>query len=75
MKISIRNTIIKIINIQTVLIILMLILPSIVHAQAIPGGDPDSAPVDGGLSLLIAGGVGYGVKKMRARKKQSEIEK
>jgi len=33
------------------------------------GGDPNSAPVDGGLSLLIAGGVGYGIKKMRVNRK------
>ncbi len=33
-----------------------------------PGTDPDSAPVDGGLSLLIVGGIGYGIKKMREKK-------
>ena len=32
--------------------------------QAAPG-----IPIDGGLSALIAGGVGYGVKKMRDRKR------
>lgn len=32
--------------------------------QAAPG-----IPVDGCLSALIAGGVGYGVKKMRDRKR------
>ncbi|MBN8836389.1 MAG: hypothetical protein J0I09_03970 [Sphingobacteriia bacterium] len=31
---------------------------------------PSDAPVDGGLSLLVAGGVGYGIKKMREHKKQ-----
>jgi hypothetical protein len=48
----------------------VLLLPVLVHAQgpSDPGGDPD-VPIDGGLSLLIAGGVGYGVKKMRAKKK------
>lgn len=37
------------------------------------GGNPDEpAPIDGGLTLLLATGVGYGVKKWRdARKKQS----
>lgn len=33
-----------------------------------PPGDP-SAPIDGGISLLVAAGVGYGVKKMRDKKK------
>jgi hypothetical protein len=37
-----------------------------------PGGDP-GVPIDGGLSLLLAAGVGYGVKKIRDhRKKQRE---
>ncbi|MBS1626318.1 MAG: hypothetical protein JSR09_11765 [Bacteroidetes bacterium] len=55
------------------LLILMLVLTNIVHAQPPDlGGDVD-APIDGGLSLLIAGGVGYGVKKVREmRKKNSE---
>ncbi len=35
-----------------------------------PGSDPDSAPIDGGLSLLIAGGVGYGVKRAREKRKK-----
>ncbi|MDE3235823.1 MAG: hypothetical protein KGO81_07705 [Bacteroidota bacterium] len=29
---------------------------------------PSDAPIDGGLSILIAGGIGYGVKKMREKK-------
>jgi len=28
---------------------------------------PQNAPIDGGLSLLIAGGVGYGVKRVREK--------
>lgn len=36
-----------------------------------PGGEP--APIDGGLSLLVVAGVGYGVKKYRdGRKKLNE---
>ena len=38
-----------------------------------PGGlDPDNAPIDGGLSLLAAAGIGYGVKKAREKKKQQQ---
>ncbi|TDH19991.1 hypothetical protein EXU57_22200 [Segetibacter sp. 3557_3] len=37
------------------------IFPAPAHAQD-PGEDPD-VPLDGGLTLLIAAGVGYGVKK------------
>ncbi len=31
------------------------------------GGDPD-VPIDGGLSLLLAAGVGYGAKKLKEKK-------
>ncbi|MBS1592176.1 MAG: hypothetical protein JST94_02080 [Bacteroidetes bacterium] len=56
------------------LLILMLVLTNIVNAQPPDlGGDVD-APIDGGLSLLIAGGVGYGIKKAKeiSRKKKQE---
>lgn len=39
------------------------LLPMLGMAQpGDPGGDPD-APIDGGLGILVAAGVGYGVKK------------
>ncbi|HWB28261.1 MAG TPA: hypothetical protein VG738_22465 [Chitinophagaceae bacterium] len=34
-----------------------------------PGFDP-GAPIDGGISLLIAAGVGYGMKKARDTRKK-----
>ncbi len=59
--------------IQIVLLTVCFLIPVLpLLAQPTP---PESAPVDGGLSLLIAGGVGYGVKKIREkRKKQEEQE-
>ena len=41
-----------------------------------PGGNPDvGTPIDGGVSLLVAGAIGYGVKKVKdARKKKNESE-
>lgn len=47
----------------------LFILP--VHSFAQPGftDDVNDVPIDGGLSLLVAAGVGYGVKKIRDRKK------
>lgn len=61
----------KLLNIQTLIIVMIILVPAIVQAQPIaPGGDPNiNAPIDGGLSLLIAGGVGYGVKKIREKRK------
>lgn len=35
-----------------------------------PGGGPD-APIDGGLSVLLAAGAAYGVKKYRDHKKKN----
>lgn len=56
---------------SVVFLIIALSLPTFLFAQL--GGDPD-APIDGGLSLLLAAGVGYGVKKYRDTKKQSQNE-
>ena len=50
-------------------IIVIVVLPAIAHAQ--PPDFPD-APVDGGLSLLIAGGVGYGLKKLREQSNKQQ---
>lgn len=56
------------------LFMFFLLVPAITNAQvADPGDDPD-LPIDGGVSLLVAAGVGYGIKKYRdERKKKSEV--
>lgn len=62
----------------TTLLILcvMLCLPSLLQAQGMPGdpgGDPDpSVPIDGGLSLLLAAGAGYGLKKVNDMRKKNK---
>jgi hypothetical protein len=49
-------------------------LPLITLAQGPP--DPQDTPIDGGLAILLAAGVGYGVKKYRdSRKKPVGEEK
>ena len=50
-------------------IVVIVLLPAIAHAQP---PDFPNAPVDGGLSLLIAGGVGYGVKKIREQRNKQQ---
>ena len=63
--------------ISMVLIIAIALLPQLVLAQIGGGGgegtgNPD-APIDGGIGLLVAAGVGYGIKKTRdARRKRNE---
>ncbi len=48
---------------------LLFMLPSLLHAQPGFGDDVSDVPVDGGLSLLVAAGIGYGVKKIREKRK------
>jgi hypothetical protein len=61
----------KKINFLPILCVLLIIfLPAIVHAQPGFGDDVNDVPVDGGLSVLIAAGVGYGAKKIREKRKE-----
>jgi len=55
-----------------IVLLLILIVPTIVFAQGPPDPctSPDvECPIDGGLSLLIAAGIGLGAKKAYDRKK------
>jgi hypothetical protein len=54
--------------VASLFILAAIILPTLVHAQPGFGDDVDDVPVDGGLSLLVAAGVGYGAKKLKAKK-------
>lgn len=46
-------------------------LPEQVLAQpGDPEGDPDT-PIDGGVSILVAAGVVYGIKKIREERKKN----
>jgi hypothetical protein len=60
----------KITTIQLVILVACFLLPSLLHAQPGFGDDVDDVPVDGGLSLLVAAGVGYSVKKLRNAKQK-----
>ena len=58
----------------SVVFISLIILPTLLLATPGDGGvtDPD-APIDGGLGLLIATGVGYGYKKFRNHNKNKSV--
>jgi hypothetical protein len=48
--------------------IFLIFIPSILHAQiGDPGCDPDDpyCPIDGGVGLMIAAGVAYGIKRIK----------
>ena len=51
------------------------LLPMISLAQAVLPEDTLDTPIDGGVSLLIAAGVGYGIKKVRDERKKAKEAK
>jgi len=57
--------------IPTFTIAVILLLPTLLHAQPGFGGGEDvvDTPIDGGLSLLLAAGVGYASKKLNDKRK------
>lgn len=58
-----------------VLLMVFCFVPFLANAQSpCDPSDPACVPIDGGLSLLIAAGVGYGVKKVRDSRKQKQSE-
>lgn len=63
---------------QTALFIALMFLPMVSFAgPGFGGGVSDAggaggAPIDGGLSLLVAAGVGYGVKKLKDQKAKNQ---
>ena len=51
-------------------LLLTTFLPLLSVAQGGLPPAPADVPIDGGLSLLLAAGVGYGVKKYRDQKRK-----
>lgn len=62
---------------KAVLFLIALMVLPITFVLAGPrdlGGDPSGAPIDGGISLLVAAGIGYGAKKARDARKQKKTQ-
>ncbi len=64
----------KIAILQIVILIVIIMLPMLVLAYPTsnPGYTDPDAPIDGGLSLLIVAGAGYGAKKLNERRANKE---
>ena len=64
----------KTIAIFGVLFMFFTVLPNLtIKAQSVGEGDPDSdVPFDGGVSLLVAAGIGYGIKKNKEKKSSNK---
>lgn len=73
MKATYNNLFKKIVAIF--IIVFVTALPYLAQAQPIFDDDVNDVPIDGGLSVLIAAGVGYGAKKLKERhQKENESE-
>lgn len=55
------------------MVISMITVPAILIAQPVDPGFDGDVPFDGGVSLLVAAGVAYGLKKMHERKKAEKL--
>lgn len=62
----------KTLVISGLLLTVLNLVPELCSAQiGDPGEDPD-APIDGGVTLLVAAGVGYGIKKVKDSRRKSQ---
>ena len=61
----------KITLVLVIIIAIAFIFPTSTFAQIDPGCDPSdpACPIDGGISILIAAGIGLGAKRAMAKKK------
>jgi hypothetical protein len=58
----------KISILQILVLAICLITPCLLHAQPGFTDDTSDVPIDGGLSLLVAAGVGYGAKQLKRKR-------
>lgn len=69
-----KITIIQILTVAVIMLVPMLLLAQPASNPFGSGNtsDPDNAPIDGGLSLLVAAGVGYGAKKLKEKRQDGK---
>lgn len=64
----------RVLNTQTVILLIVLFSPFLLNAQpSDPGSDPD-VPIDGGLSVLLAAGVGYGIRELKRKNNEKKAK-
>lgn len=65
----------SIINTRLIITAIVLMMSFTAMAQAPdPLDDDPGAPIDGGVSILIAAGVGYGAKKVQQMRKKKNTD-
>ena len=74
-KVKSKNSKVKIQKMKAVRYILIMVVlvlgPVLLQAQPSDPQDAAGVPIDGGLSVLLAAGAGYGVKKIRESRKKA----
>ena len=70
MKALLLNRLLPVLALVTASSAIALAQPNNGGPGADPDPDPTNTPIDGGVSLLLAGGVAYGLKHLRARRKK-----
>lgn len=59
-------------KLKLLLIVNLIIVPGILIAQEPFPDNTEDVPFDGGISLLVAAGLGYGLKKVYEKKKEEK---
>jgi hypothetical protein len=58
---------------QKIILLFVLCLPAITGMAQGFDDEVTDVPIDGGLSLLVAAGVGYGAKQLKKKKKDDKL--
>jgi len=69
MSLCSKSSVFRAIFCCVLLLFLQVSLPERMHAQPTPPDDPNSAPIDGGLSLMLGAGAAAAAWKYRAAAK------
>jgi hypothetical protein len=64
----------KIFKLMMVAVLILSTTAVFAQAPTLPN-DPENVPIDGGLSLLVAAGVGYAVKRKKDQASKSVVGK
>ncbi len=57
-----------------IFLLMMICIPTIVHAQPSFADDISDAPIDGGFSILISSSIGFVYKNMQQRKSNKKAD-
>jgi hypothetical protein len=71
MKISFLSNVLPVLGLTFVLSSVALAQGDVPPSGGVEPTAPTGVPIDGGASLLLAGGVAYGLKKLRDRRRSA----